>query len=895
MVTPSDLLATYSSNHRPTVAEYKHVGYMANGWNSLRRWTGASAAIETSGIAGPSRVKDTWIPRPTAQAATSTTVDGAREPFRMFRYRYLDSRTGYVSNPSLEVGDDPVAPAVDPAKILFDASLDTLRFLIGAATAVLGPHATGLAITTTTITRDSGSFVTDGFAAGDYITLSSCEDAANNATWGPIATVAALVITLQTGSPSLTANVDDTAAQWQRSTRGRIQPSTDSKVDKIVLEATLAIYHPEAATTTFFGPDSTGLNITSDQITRSSGSWRQEGFAPGDFIELQTLETPPGPRYALYGPILAVTDLTITLAGKQATANGADTTAIWKRWTSAPTGGTAWFKAAECANTDTTVDFTLSDAALEVSYLPWDDFGHDPPPVAQNVLAYQERIWLFGQVTHAIGQAVFTINSKVVEESAPDWNAEVLGSAAGTASVQWLMRAAGTNQPAYEIDYYDVAGTQIRLKANYLEASGTKDYKIFTRANVIWVSRAGYPESFDPLAFINGPNFDDAGNLTAGIGFGSSVIFFSNTGMFRYTWDQGPLVDGFWAPLSNKAGALSQRVVLEVEGTVYSMDRRGWYSWQGVFPKLISRPLGPILSSLDFTYVDRFHACYLPDSRAVRWYVCYSGETYPKHYVQFEIDTGVWSTGQHDMGITDSRLVDQGQGQRLFLLDENGYSWWGDTGLADGCPAANSHVTATVGSTTTVVQILGGGQPTTGTGLAGMYLMRRTATGVSEARLISSNTATAITVGSAFSGAPASGDKLWVGRIPSKLKTRAFSIRDSLKFKSRNGYLTVMWKPTTSVRYLQVRVYEDYSATAKTWGPLHGTARTGYAWPGVNTAYPTSDWLIDLSYSKGVASLPIGTEWKRSLEVELEIEEPDSDFYLIALDLDGHTLEEEGL
>lgn len=879
----ANLLSTYSPNHRAIGAEYKRMGYLANGWNAVRRWNGRTTAVQLAGIEAPNQNAGTWLPVPTSPSTSD--VPG----YRLFRYRYMDSTTGYVSDPSEEIGSGLV-PVHNPEVY---SSADSLRFLVGAATAVLGPHATGLAITATTITRDSGSWITDGLAAGDLIVLTTAEDAANNVTVR-IRSLTATVITLLLGNDggALTVNADDTTMTWQRSGAGRIQPSSDTKVDKIILEATLVARSPAQGNEA--GPDTTGLVFETNRITRSSGSWIDDGFVVGGLCNINNPEDAANNR--MFGPITELSATVMVFAYHVATANAADTSALWTPYTIEDVGdGATWFKAGECLNTALFVDSTYTEAELEARPLSYPDYGHAPPPVTKNVLSHRERLWFYGTVVHSTGTASFTNGSLNVAEgsTAPDWNTEALGAAAGDSAITWLIQRDG-DVDAYEISHFDDPGNQIVLRKAYGGVTGVNQgYKIFAQANVIWVSEPGFPESFDLGTFLNGPNAESSGDITAAVGYSDSVIFFSASGMTRFGFNSNPYTDGYYVPISNKAGALSQRVVVEHEGRVYTMDRRGWHRWDGAFPQLISRPLGAILPAIDFAYSDYFHACYLPDSRAIRWWVTYSGDTYPKNYVQLDVDTGAWSTGSYLQAITDSKLVHQGAGQRLFLVDENGHSWWGDTGLADGVPAANSHVSVTgVLSTTTVIQV-STVLPTTGVGLAGAYLTRRTATGVTESRRITSNTASAITVGTAFSGIPTAGTVLWVGMIPTKLKTRAYGAPGDKANKVRTGYLTLSFKPTASTRYLQVRVYEDYSSTVKTWSVARNNGK-GYVWPGANASYPTSDFLVNMGQAEGLVSIPVGTNWKRYLEVELILEEPDADFHLIALELDGQALTEKG-
>jgi hypothetical protein len=699
------LSTTYSPNHRPTAAEYRRMAYLSNGWDKCKRWNGRTAALEDAGIAGPSRVLDSWQPAPTEASGTGTIG------VHVVRYRYMDSRTGYVSNASEE------------REVTMSSTKGKLTFTIGA----------------------SGSGV------------------------------------------------------------GNIIRSTDSKVDRIVVEMTVV----------------------------------------GD--------------------------------------------------------NDAFFKAAEGLNSAATIVVDIEDSLLEEAELPWDDVGHEPPPVAKVIVSHRDRLWLFGQVVHEVGTASFTNGSLDVAEgsTAPDWRATALGDRTAVPatypSVTFFVERTGDGGAEYEIDTYDESLTKLIMKKVYAGVTGANvAYRIFTRANVIWISRPGYPESFQPLKFLNGPNNEMAGDLVAGVGYGSSMIFFSLSGMFQVAWDSDPLVDSVYIPLSNKYGALSQRVALEVEGSVYSMDRLGWTQWQGVFPRLISRPVEAIKNLIDYDRSELFHAVFFPNLRAIRWYVCYTGDTnYPQHYVQFDIDTNQWSTGALYHEVSESRLVPTQEGPKVLLGDGHGHTWYADVGTCDGCAEADSHKTAAAGCTATVLQITGGGLPTTGgIGLAGCYLQWRKSNGTKETARILSNTATAITLASALSAIPAAAEVFWIGPIPALLKTRAYSAA-SKRDKRRDRFFTVEFTPEASVRYYQVRAYQNLSATPQAWATVTGRNNPpGLVWPGGNTRYPTTDFLVDGSQTDAQAEVPLGSDWRRFVEVEVECEEPDAVVEIVSLEIDGSTRED---
>jgi hypothetical protein len=102
-----------------------------------------------------------------------------------------------------------------------------------------------------TITRATGSFITDGFAVGDIITVSGAvaSAGANNVT-GPIASLSATVITL--GTTDLVA---------------------EGPISNVSIVAVPGITFAE-------------VGATGDTITRNRGSWLEDGFRDGDRITI---------------------------------------------------------------------------------------------------------------------------------------------------------------------------------------------------------------------------------------------------------------------------------------------------------------------------------------------------------------------------------------------------------------------------------------------------------------------------------------------------------------------------------------------------------------------------------------------------------------------------------
>lgn len=92
----SSLYNTISQAKRAKLCVHNKRLYMVDGWRPMQRWDGVAAASVAAGITGPSTTPAAWAPTPTTAAGNCTA--GTHK----FRYRYLDSTTGYVSEPSNE-------------------------------------------------------------------------------------------------------------------------------------------------------------------------------------------------------------------------------------------------------------------------------------------------------------------------------------------------------------------------------------------------------------------------------------------------------------------------------------------------------------------------------------------------------------------------------------------------------------------------------------------------------------------------------------------------------------------------------------------------------------------------------------------------------------------------
>lgn len=174
----------------------------------------------------------------------------------------------------------------------------SVRRMTGAPTLTFAEVGT----TGDTITRSSGSWISDGFAVGDIVTVSG--SSSNNVT-GPIASLTATVITLG---------------------------STDLNAEGPVSGCSVVAYE---------GLTFAEVGGTGDTITRSRGSWLDDGFRVGDEVTIDGTASND-----VIGTIAALTSTTITLDDTDLAAEtiGADDVTITVGETKA-----AWISTLEAA------------------------------------------------------------------------------------------------------------------------------------------------------------------------------------------------------------------------------------------------------------------------------------------------------------------------------------------------------------------------------------------------------------------------------------------------------------------------------------------------------------------------------------------------------------------
>ena len=574
--------------------------------------------------------------------------------------------------------------------------------------------------------------------------------------------------------------------------------------------------------------------------------------------------------------------------------------------------GSAFYTALEVANAAGNAVVSISDASLSGAPILYRGFGHDPPPYFRAIAAHKGRMWGLGHVLHNAGTISLTNGSATVTGSSTLWTEAIVG--------RYLNPSGSGLSP--KISGYTSA-TQLTLDSAWTGSTASGVYYVIQpdNLNTLFCSQAFRPESWAPLSFTE-TLLDRTDMATALCPFFDSLVICGYYTIEKLTFTNEPfesiggrLPDGKVSLVSTNRGSLNPNCVIEVEGVVYGLDFSGCWAWNGGAPIHISGPVDDYISDRLYDTFDQVpHVCWSPQERCVRWTIGIGTD-----FVNYYIDTKQWDSGVHHVWMGASYQGFSDGGQFAGYGGQNGYVWKSDTSIVEGYPLldGSNNVSTTVGTVAaspspsrTVFTITGGGlyvnymfgaDPT----LDQMKGAPCYSVGLGETEIIASNTATAITpMGTGFSQVPATGDTMYIGRIPAALYTKIFTLRED--FESYQPRYMHIW-------FVPARDDLNYSGSLSI---VTSSDITAYLYEGVgpeyNQAGPKSDWVakdesgvefttasasitLDLGDAGGYKKVPIGSYEARYLQVALFTSKPPTSGYkgprILAIALDGYGTE----
>lgn len=536
------------------------------------------------------------------------------------------------------------------------------------------------------------------------------------------------------------------------------------------------------------------------------------------------------------------------------------------------------------ANSATTVDVNISDTSLiagdlaatydtNISSTVDSGQGHEQPPLGSIITQVKDFTFIGG------------FQSRTFTVGVSSGSTSVTGTGFSTLWTARMIRVAG-DTAAYEIA--SATATAITLTKVYAGTTNAAAViTVFPKApnRIYWSalkSGAQLPESFKVATRARDVLNGTGDTIRGMINWQGDLLICGFYSMERLIFVNDPGVGDLQA-IGDRFGVWNQNCLVVVNQSLFGWGPNGVWVMRGGGPTWISQPIdlttvSPSYGYMDVTKKDQFHSFYQPQTKSIVWMFVKTGETTPREGIAFDLKGGRWFRVQFRQGMDASINAADANGQYQAVLSDstNGRTWY-NTGAADGVPAASNGAYSIASSTSTSTMTVNESLPSAtsvGGNLAGVILYRPS---TGEEKVISSNTSSTITLGSAFATTIAAGESMYAGAIPFQL-TSAWWGGDLSTKKRASLFLTFI--PTTG-GMLRVQIYQDYATSPATF-----TVADTAEWP-LGVTKPTgSQTFVDVSMDPvlvpgGFVRIPMFMDFKRVLRMDLRVLSPAGTLQLV--------------
>lgn len=580
----------------------------------------------------------------------------------------------------------------------------------------------------------------------------------------------------------------------------------------------------------------------------------------------------PSPA-TLYNVVGGAQALTYNIAGGGPIFTTSDTKVDSILVEMTPRNSPTFYQVARVANAAGSYVISIADALLTQNFDSDANYGsiakgevftHSPPPYGTIILEYKGITWVLGTSKYAQTTCTFTNPTANVTAMTVNF------------TQAWVGRVVRRNSDnvAYVIASGTTGANAMVTQNVYAGTTGSSASVIYsTTPNRGYYSRPFAPEEYYPSVWARDflQNRNDL--ITAAIGRKEAMYVFGLFSCERLVYDDNPsALTSVLSPIQGNRGAFNNRCLVEAEGKLYSFDRQGVWLVSEV-PEHLSAPIDDTLrETVDYSQYSQFHGGYDPVDRILMFFHVRSGDTKPKYAACLEIDTGRWFFDSWLQGITASKVTPTSDGQvRLMLADQNGYTWFlGITGSFDGVPPTSATVLTVVSSSGPTNAVVTQTLPTTSPTLAGVMAYNPL---TDLTAVISSNTATTLTLGAGMVNAFTAAQEIWIGAIAWEYRTKWWTGPGQV-YSKMPVYLIINLFPGSTTGIMRVYIYDDFSTV-----PTVPTAWATDQLPdGVTYVSGTSYLQVDLAggtEGAGYLSVPLPGDYKRALQARLTSIRPD--------------------
>jgi len=385
-------------------------------------------------------------------------------------------------------------------------------------------------------------------------------------------------------------------------------------------------------------------------------------------------------------------------------------------------------------------------------------------------------------------------------------------------------------------------------------------------SKLIGWTRPGFPESWDLTSYGRRLSMMDDSNdtVTAIVSFLGDLYLMQRFGMSRFSYVDDPAA-GVVLAVPTQEGCWNQRCFIQVADNLFGFGPAGCWAISAINPKHISTPIDPWLeATMDTTQSDKFFVWYNWRDRSVTFAFVRLGDTEVKTAATYSLRTGAWSTRTYRHSLQGACVA-----YNETFVTSTTHLWRERPGMFDGVTTGAKYAVA-AGSTTTTINVTSSVSDCVGSIL----------TIGAESRVITGYGATSITVGTAFSSAPAAGVVARVGTIPIRIVSDWRSPGPGVRVSSLYALLQVEPAGTGEARFSSAidfqGGYQTYTADGADVSPN-----------GVQIINGSTEVILDLSQAAGKTHIPIPlpAECVRCLTMTLVIEDPIATLGVMSLEL----------
>lgn len=472
----------------------------------------------------------------------------------------------------------------------------------------------------------------------------------------------------------------------------------------------------------------------------------------------------------------------------------------------------------------------------------------EPPNWKRSIVHHKGRMWLAGQWTYTEGAVILTNGSATITGIQTNWTSAMVG---------WEFWPAGYTR-SYTISSVNTSAQTAVLETTYGGSSDAFSYYAMTppvfnsqgggERRTIYFSEAGKPCSFDLGKSLTLPEEKDGGDITGLISYNNLLLVAFDRRLVRLSFSVRPHVDAQPATVLYR-GLVTQNAVVQADGSIYLMDRRGIYLFAGNSDQDISAPIRPMFDGtatkwrINWRRAEYFHAAHFPEDATLKFFVVLTGGVYPQHALCYHYRQQRWWIEEYPVPILSSCSGELNGRSVVFLGTTGRRVLLANEGCLDGISAA-SPLTLRGTVTSAGFESLADSTANFSSSLVGLSVRIVAGTGAGQQRTIYAVSGTTLKVDQPWLVKPDTTSVYQIGGIKWTYRTGWFRWVPSQTEAARG--LDVVFEPTAAASRLAANLFSNLSSTAD----VFKDARTQN---GMTTAKDSSDLVIDTTQAEGHA------------------------------------------